>query len=403
MKNTFSEMEILFPKDINIPDMVHLSPEEPFSDNAVAWLNALSAALKQDPGIREYPDVVSFSFFSRKANILHLKREYCAGSSLRLGKGLAFHIAPPNVPVIFAYSMAAGLLAGNCNIIKTPSRHPEQVKMLTRALLLVSREKRFRDYSQRIALVRYDTRSDCTACLSSRCDARIVWGSDTTINNVRKHRLSPHAIEVPFGTRYSLCVINAGRYLQEQFPRGIAEGFYNDAYLFDQNACTSPHLIIWLGSEEDVQCAKVLFWNHLHGIVKARYRPDPITSVDKMTAFCNQAVHLTGIEKMAMPDNLIWRVELKELPQDIFKYKGYGGYFFEYRASSLSEVARILTGKYQTLSYYGMEKESLTEFMAVAKPRGADRIVPIGRTMDFALTWDGINLIDTLSRKITVL
>ena len=34
-------------------------------------------------------------------------------------------------------------------------------------------------------------------------------------------------------------------------------------------------------------------------------------------------------------------------------------------------------------------------------PAGVDRIVPIGRTMDFALVWDGVDLIRTMSRAIT--
>ena len=34
--------------------------------------------------------------------------------------------------------------------------------------------------------------------------------------------------------------------------------------------------------------------------------------------------------------------------------------------------------------------------------RGIDRIAPVGHTMDFALTWDGNDLIRTLSRRITV-
>ena len=34
---------------------------------------------------------------------------------------------------------------------------------------------------------------------------------------------------------------------------------------------------------------------------------------------------------------------------------------------------------------------------------GVDRIVPVGHTMDFALTWDGYDLIQTLSRKISAL
>ena len=33
-------------------------------------------------------------------------------------------------------------------------------------------------------------------------------------------------------------------------------------------------------------------------------------------------------------------------------------------------------------------------------PRGVDRIVPVGRTLDFALVWDGHDLIRELSRVV---
>ena len=43
-------------------------------------------------------------------------------NELRLGVGLAFHITPSNMPTNFAYSLLFGLLSGNSNIIKVPSR-----------------------------------------------------------------------------------------------------------------------------------------------------------------------------------------------------------------------------------------------------------------------------------------
>ena len=35
--------------------------------------------------------------------------------------------------------------------------------------------------------------------------------------------------------------------------------------------------------------------------------------------------------------------------------------------------------------------------------RDRDRIAPVGHTMDFALTWDGYDLIRTLSRRISAI
>ena len=197
--------------------------------------------------------------------------------------------------------------------------------------------------------------------------------------------------------------INADKFIHEKSPEQVASGFYNDTYLFDQNACSSPHLVVWLGTDENVETAKRKFWNSVYDLVKARYILQPHSAVDKLTTFYYQAVQSEGIKKEYTPDNLIWRTELKDLSKDIDKYSCNGGYFSEYKASSLSELSNVFSNKFQTLSYYGIEKDELIKFITQLKPIGIDRIVPIGKTTDFSLTHDGFNLIDTLSREIELL
>ena len=50
-----------------------------------------------------------------------------------------------------------------------------------------------------------------------------------------------------------------------------------------------------------------------------------------------------------------------------------------------------------------MDKEELRRFVTANGLRGIDRIAPVGHTMDFALTWDGYDLIRTLSRRIAAI
>ena len=102
-------------------------------------------------------------------------------------------------------------------------------------------------------------------------------------------------------------------------------------------------------------------------------------------------------------DNLIWRISLNELSNDIDQFRCDSGYFSEYHASTLLELSRIINRKYQTLAYYGFTQKELSNFVSKLRPSGIDRIVPIGRTMDFSLNWDGYNLIETFSRKIEIL
>jgi len=401
LKNS-KEVEFLFPNEFKIESFIQSSPHKPFSEDSMAYLNALSIELNKSQYIRNYPDVATFAFFCRKANIDHLKRQYYQEDIHRLGRGIVFHIAPSNVPVNFAYSLICGLLSGNLNIVRVPSKRFEQVEIICNAIQKLSQESKFQSFSSRIAVVRYDRQISATSYFSSICDVRIIWGGDTTIEQIRANKLPPRSFDVAFADRYSLCAINADKYIHETAPVKIALGFYNDTYLFDQNACTAPHLIIWLGSAINIEMAKRVFWDNIYELVKSRYQVQPVIAVEKLTSFYNQAAKSDHIKKTLTPDNLIWRIELNELSKDIDEYRCTSGYFSEYNASSLFDLAKIIDRKYQTLAYYGIEKTDLKKFIAQAKPNGIDRIVPIGTTTDFSLTWDGYNLIDTLSRIIEI-
>ena len=67
----------------------------------------------------------------------------------------------------------------------------------------------------------------------------------------------------------------------------------------------------------------------------------------------------------------------------------------------MDDLSVIIDKKYQTLSYLGGNSKEITEWVIKKGISGIDRVVPMGKTADFALTWDGYNLIETMSRKIS--
>lgn len=397
-----NDVEFIFPKTFEIEKFRCLPSTEPFSSESIKYLDDLSKILLRESGIKNFPDVVTFAFFCRKANILKMKNKYESNLEISLGRGLLFHIAPSNVPINFAYSLIIGILSGNLNIVRVPSPRYEQIEIVCNAIVKLNKENNFSAFSSRFALVRYDRESLATGYFSSLCDVRIIWGGDNTIEQIRENKLPSRAFDVTFADRYSLCAINADTYVFENAPEKIALSFYNDTYLFDQNACTAPHLVIWIGSTENVEVAKKKFWHSLHELVKSRYKVQSVIAVDKLTSLYVQSINLKNIKKTATEDNLLWRIELEDLPENIDLFRCNSGYFSEYHAESLSDISKIINRKYQTLAYYGIEKSILADFIRNEKPGGIDRIVPVGKTTDFSLIWDGFNLIDTLTRKIEI-
>lgn len=102
-------------------------------------------------------------------------------------------------------------------------------------------------------------------------------------------------------------------------------------------------------------------------------------------------------------NNILRRVQIDALPQDIDSFRCVGGYYTEYTAQSLDEIASIVNEKYQTLAYYGFTQQELSDFVLRNRLTGIDRIVPFGETTAFSLTWDGMNLIERMSRIISVI
>ena len=359
----------------------------------------LSKKLLRDPKAKVYPDVISFAFFCRRGNINKLKKAYFNEEIIRTGRGIVFHIAPSNVPVNFAYSLLSGLLSGNVNIVRVPTKDFEQVKIISNSISELSTEYKYNEVLQRIILIRYQKTASFTDLFSSVCDVRVIWGGDNTINQIRRSLIPAKAFDITFVDRYSICIIDADNYLKEKKFQAIAKGFYNDTYLLDQNACTAPHLIIWRGEGELVKKAQLKFWSVLKGLLADLYPEiSPIIAVNKLTTFYAQAFDLNKIERVHKENNLLWRVEFDDVPKLIENYKSNSGYFSEIKIEDLKQIKSLITRKFQTLSYFGIDNNELKEFIESNSLSGIDRVVPIGKTLDFSLRWDGYDLIYSLSR-----
>lgn len=400
MQQNLNDITFLLPQDAKLDNIRDLHPDIIFSDLSIRFLSALSTVLTKNSQIRNYPDVATFAFFCRKANILTNRKKY-EEYAIRLGRGIVFHIAPSNVPVNFAYSLVAGILSGNVNIVRVPSKPFEQVNIISQAILEVCKQTEFSYYKERLFLVSYDRQNSATSYFSSLCDVRVIWGGDESISQIRKSELPARSYDVTFADRYSLATINADALVSETNIDKLTEGFYNDTYLFDQNACSAPRLIIWTGKQKNIDEGKNLFWQFVQNRLD-RYELSPILSVDKLTALYWQSTQCEGVKRESPVDNKLWRINICNLTTDIDKYRCAGGYFLEYNASSLNELKDIVNRKYQTLAYYGYSQDELNDFVITNKMNGIDRIVPFGKTTDFSLIWDGYDLIRSLSRECTI-
>ena len=451
-----------------VSEMVNTPALTPFSEEVINFLNDLSKMLMTNRECREYSDVVTFAFWIRKASLLNLKERFTGNISersrcstecskeFRLGRGLVFHIAPSNVPVNFAYSLVSSLLCGNSNIVRVPSKHFPQVEIITNAIntVLASHQElqELKDYQKLkkyIVCCRYEHDKEVNDLFSSICDVRIIWGGDRTIEALRQSPLQARSTEITFADRYSVAVIDATAYLAIEDKDRVAQDFYNDTYFSDQNACTSPRVVIWIagstgnaGNTENAETddtaatdriagstavnrgvvkeAQSLFWQYLHKLVKEKYKLQAVQAVDKLTrAYIDAATSQQTVKiETQFDDNLITRVIVANssdlINDDVLNnFNNNSGYFYEYICKGstgstgskgsndfLTALRSLFNDKRcQTVSYIG--KPEMFDALLESGIKGIDRIVPVGQTMDFDLIWDGYDLSRDLTRVVT--
>lgn len=381
--------------DFEILEKMSGTPVLPmFSENAVDFLGALSREILKDKRTKKNVDVMSYAYWIRKASIENAKAKHPDFRS-RIGRGIAFHVAPSNVPVNFAVSMTSSILAGNLSVIRVSNKEFPQVDIICDAMNRLL-DGTYGDMKPYFCMVRYEHSERITQELSAMCDLRIIWGGNKTIETIRKASIPPRAIEMAFADRHSIAIINSDEYLKQD-AREVAKGFYTDTYYSDQNACSSPRLVVWTGNKVDE--ARSRFWDTLNVIVKRDYEMKPIQAVDKYTSFCSLGMLKEGIHLLSK-DTFIMRVEVDTLTPEIMDYKNGGGYFFEYIAGDLSEIIPVLFKQCQTISVLGESKEKVKELVFANGVRGVDRIVPLGQTMGLEFIWDGFKMIENMSRFV---
>lgn len=379
-----------------IANMPENPVKKPFDNEIIEFLNEVSKILMGMEEAKVYADIMTLGFWMRKSAIWKQKERYQkADNNIYAGRGVVFHIAPSNVPVNYAYSLVTGLLTGNANIVRIPSKNFPQVDIINNAFMQAM--KKFERLKPYICLIRYMRSKKVNDLLSLLADTRIIWGGDATIAELRKSVISPRANEITFADRYSLAIIDSDMYLDIKDWERIANDFYNDTYLTDQNACTSPRMVVWTGNRKKE--AKQEFWSYLHKIVKEKYVFQPVMGIHKLTSSYLTAAAFEGIKIEKCSDNYIFRVNVPKIWAGLMDLKDHSGYFLEYDCEDILELRGLCNDvRCQTIGFIGNREQLLPLLESGIK--GIDRIVPVGKTMDFDFIWDGYNLVEKLTRIV---
>ena len=382
-------------------DCVEAKPLEIFSDIVREFLDDLSKELRNDVDAKRFPDIMTFAFWCRKANIEKIKKDYLQDGSKRIsvGRGIAFHIAPSNVPINFAFTLVFGMLAGNANIVRASSKDFEQTRIVCRAMSRVLEKDKYEIIRKQNSVVMYDRNKDINDMYSEMCDVRVIWGGDNTIAEIRKSPIKSRCTEITFADRYSFALFDekSMENISDSELTRIVEGFYNDTYLMDQNACSSPHLIIWKKSES--KTGRKLFYNELEKVC-GKYNLEDKKTIDKVTRLYEMIATDDNIVDMESYTNVLYVAKINQIGNDMSVYRGIFGLFFETDINDITEITGCINSKVQTCVEYGIDEKMLANQVLNGYCTGIDRIVKPGEAMDIGIFWDGYDVIGSMSRGI---
>ena len=190
-----------------------------------------------------------------------------------------------------------------------------------------------------IQILRYDSEDhQITSNISKISDVRLIWGGDKTIKNIRKIETTAKTIDVPFADRYSISIINLKRLsnLPNYKFNILLKNFYNDTYEADQNACSSPHIILWYGDKNNE--IKKKFWNKLDLIIRKNYHPPEISSMDNYCKLSKELIENNNISAYKIYNKSLYVIKLKKIYSKIFIEKSKWGFFYECDISNLKDI-----------------------------------------------------------------
>jgi hypothetical protein len=403
--------EVLVPPGISdyrphLETVVSSPPLPPFCPLVIEALDALSKAVLLNPAMNRMPEMAAAAHWMRKSHVLALRKEFESqrGDRLFLPRGVALHFAPSNVDSIFVYSWFISMLLGNRNIIRLSRHRGKQVDLLLEVINSILGKEQFRPILDRSFVLSYEYDDVLTRELSEICQVRVLWGGDESVRRLRSIPMNPLGTEVAFANRFSLAMLNAD--VVSKASSGsiakLATGFFNDAYWFDQMACSSPRLLVWIGKNDICASAQKIFWDALSAEVERRnVHYAEVIGLNKLVAAYKTAA--TGGIDLISPNvtGPVSRVHVSKNAKAQFRNVDCGGgLFFETELDQLNDLTRLVTERDQTLSYFGFERQELKQLAAILPSRAVDRIVPIGTALDFSMVWDGSSFVNVFTREI---
>jgi hypothetical protein len=375
-----------------------------FDKRAVSFIIKFSSLLLKYPGINQYPDLVALAYWFRRASIHKLEQRYVNDNNVfRLGRGISLHIAPSNVDTIFVYSFFLSLLAGNSSFIRVSQNSSPQLDIIIQLFQDLYDAGEI-ETAGRFVICTYPHENKATKIVSKRCELRVIWGGNETVETITAIPLNPTALEIKFPNRTSFSAINLAtlaKTTDKELIR-LCNNFYADIQLFGQQACSSPLALYFVGSSGPCEQYE-RFWDFFSAAA-VNHQLSASEVMDRYVSASSMAISgVVDRSEVQFSHDKVLLLNGGLTSQRSFRDDHPGnGSLIQFFLPQLVDLARHVKPEDQTLSVYGFSAGEVDELLASLSNRGLDRVVPIGQALDFGNIWDGIDLLDSMSRKVDI-
>lgn len=375
---------------------VKLPSIAPCSDESLDFLDVVARGLRRlaaSAGSDARRVLAPLAYWMRRASLATV----CARAREELLRpcGVVVHIAPGNVEVMFAYSWAIGVLTGNANVVRLPSRRTKVSPLILRAISAALEAPEGRAFEESFAFISYDSSlTSATERLSTMADVRVIWGGDQTVTSIRALPAWAGVRDVAFIDKVSLCLMDSAgvNAMADAELEELVQRFITDAWTYGQLACSSPRTIVWLGESTR---ARARFWEVLTESLDEQ--GSQMGAMNRFVTGVELAARGVGTPSFSRGVTRVW-VDAFEQGVD-----GPGeGFFCELQIDDLGELRDRLQRRYQTVVHGGFETLSALESAVRSGALSVDRVVPIGQALEFGHVWDGYELITHLTRAIVL-
>ncbi len=389
-----------------------------FDETALNYLEELSKLFTKDHKYRSVPEIYALGFWCRRAHIEKLRsrqqtawadKQDAESANSRKGRGLVLHIAPSNMPTMFAYSWICTLLAGCSSIVRISTKENAVTDMILDGIRRVMDRPGYDKLKAQNSFVRFGHSDEMLAEISQYTAGRIIWGGDETVAHISSIPSQESCVDIVFPDKYSIALLDGEliSHLSEEELKHSVHLFYNDTYSADQNACSSPKTVFWTGEK----AGRDRWWAALAREAK-NYNLEPWMATEKYRMLCCEYAK-AGVDSYsdggtaAMPGPLCsfgnrlyvvpWKLNKNCTNSTILRLSNPDakmGLFHEFAVNDINEIVPLPDGKIQTV-VSNINRENLPPELI----KSVDRVVAIGEALDFDTIWDRKDIIDMLTQE----